>query len=211
MILKVWYNLLSKRKELSADSKFKKELWCDLSSRWQQVYHTDLNWYQTFSFRMAVSGLIVIIVLGGFGTGAYAYTSSEVTSDNILYPVKKSLENIEGLTKITPQAKAKFYLKTIEKREKEKKILEKRKQAVVQIVIENTEKQIEQIEEKLIKINKDISKDDKVKTKVEKQIEKRQERLQEKIKKIEEREKNKGRNNVFDQSSEEKKSDEKRD
>ncbi len=123
MSLKTRYNLFKIKRSLSPSTVFKASLQKDLNKAWDAKYGK-VSWIHSSIMYRAGAMAVVVLVLVGSG-GAYAYNSPDVTEGNILYPVKKVIENVEEITKITPEAKAKFLLKKIERREAERAIIKK--------------------------------------------------------------------------------------
>lgn len=121
MQLKTRYNLWKFRKSVGPSAEFKGGLRKNLDKAWQSQ-HGELPWYATPGVGPAMAFAVIVLLLAG-GGGAYAYTSPEVTEGSVLYPVKQVIEGIEEVTKVTPEAKAEFYLKKIERREAEREIL----------------------------------------------------------------------------------------
>ncbi len=115
-------NLWKLKREMGPSRAFKASLRKDLSVSWDAKYDNKAPWYQ-LGMRHAAAGFTAIALILTSAGGAYAYTSSEVTEGNILYPIKEVIENVEEVTKVTPEAKAKFYLKKIERREAERQVL----------------------------------------------------------------------------------------
>lgn len=179
MDLKTRYNLWKMQISLTPDSQFKANLFKKLSAVWDSTYNVKYAWYQTVWFKHATGFVSAALMAGSLGTGAYAYTSPAVTEGSIFYPIKDKLENIEEKIQITPEAKAKFYLKKIERREEEKKTLRKKTIELKKIEekieqaedqLEQTDKIMEQIEFKNIKLRKEV------KERLKVRFEKRQER-----------------------------------
>lgn len=141
------------RHNLNPSRKFKKELWHELETKWQSEFKVDFYWYQTKVFRFAAVAVVAIIICSSFGTGAYAYSSPKVTEGTKLYAIKQKIERVEEKLKFTPTAKAKFYLKQINKREAEKRVLQKIKREVV-----STNKRIDMAEKQLEKVAELINK-----------------------------------------------------
>ncbi len=138
------YNLKKVNKSLSPRSGFKQELWQKLDSTFVPGTQPQIGWYRHFSVRFAVVLVIGVIVVGTGATGVYAYNSSTVTDGTILYPVKKSIEQVEEKLQTTPEKKVAFLLKQIDRREAEKKVLVTKNKPLVQI-----NKAIGQVERKL--------------------------------------------------------------
>ncbi len=125
MSFKIKYNLFKLKRSVKPDSVFKKQLRADLMSAWDGSFGKT-PWYQAvLVHRIAASALLVVIL--ATSSGAYAYASPEVTEGSVLFPVKEAMERVEEATKFTPESKAAFYLKQIERREKERLVLKKKK------------------------------------------------------------------------------------
>ncbi len=182
MNLKTRFNLWKLKRSIGPSQAFKASLRKDLSVSWDAKYGNKLPWYQ-LGMRHAAAGFTAItLILTGAG-GVYAYNSSEVTEGTALYPVKQVIETVEEIAKITPEAKAKFYLKKIERREAERKILEKKNPLPeVDEEVEDVEDVKEEIEEKEIKV--EVKEKQKVKVierkinRTKKSIEKTEEKLE---------------------------------
>ncbi len=193
MSLKTRYNLFKAKRSLSPDSHFKAKLQKQLSAVWDNTYNTKYVWYQTVFFKHATGFATMVLMAGSLGTGAYAYTSPEVTEGSVLYPIKEKLESIEEIAQITPEAKAKFYLKKIERREEEKVVLKKKnvelkKIEKVEQLIEKTEDKLDQTDKIIEKTTHDVKLREQVRERLEVRFEKRREKLekqQERLKKIE--------------------------
>lgn len=191
MSLKTRYNLYKAKKSLAPDSHFKANLLKQLNTVWDNTYNTKYAWYQTVFFKHATGFATMVLMAGSLGTGAYAYTSPEVTQDSLLYPIKEKLENIEEKIQITPEAKAKFYLKKIERREAEIVVVKKQNSKTKEKIEKIIDKQIEQVEKRLEVAEKDLEKvkstDSKLKIKVKQRLEnslqKRQDRLEKELEK----------------------------
>lgn len=123
MSLKTRYNLYKTQRSFSPSSDFKAGLSKKLNILWDNKYSVKYSWYQTAWFKHATVFASVVLAVGSLGTGVYAYTSPTVTEGSVLYPIKNQLESIEEIAQITPEAKARFYLKKIERREVEREIL----------------------------------------------------------------------------------------
>mgnify|MGYP001581470191 FL=1 len=172
----------------------------DLSLAWNAKYGRP-SWLQIGLLHKGVAFAVVVLLLLG-STGAYAYVSPGVTEGTVFYPVKQVVESVEEATKITPEAKAKFYLKQIKRREAEREIIKKKnpateikkeiKDAKVD-KIEKTEESIERAEDRLEKaqevIEKTNSKNKKLREEVKNRLEIRMERRQKQIEKKAEKQK----------------------
>ncbi|TAN32743.1 hypothetical protein EPN28_04480 [Patescibacteria group bacterium] len=173
MNLKVRYNLWKEQRRMSPNFKFKRALLARVldsrlrgndSEDWRGkhpirffAYFTHLRW-----------GVVMasVLLLALLATGAYAYNSDEVTEGTVLYPVKQKLEEVEELTKRTPEAKADFYLKQIKRREAEEAALERRRARIekaknrldmLEKNIEASEEKAERVQTQLEEVNKILS------------------------------------------------------
>ncbi len=126
--LRAVFNLWKLKRSTGPSATFKADLHKDLSVAWDAKYGR-APWYQLLAMHKAGALAVVVLVLAS-GGGAYAYNSSEVTEGTALYPVKQAIENVEEITKVTPEARAEFYLKKIQRREAEKEVIKKRIPAV---------------------------------------------------------------------------------
>ncbi len=129
----------------------KHRVWNTLEREWDARQYPKYTWYQAWWLRASVVAVLVMVVISTFGTAAYAYTSPEVTEGTALYPVKQALENAEEKLKFTPQAKAQFYVKKIQRRQAEKIVLERRNKKIEKLdeEIKNTKIKLEKIDAKL--------------------------------------------------------------
>lgn len=125
---------------------FKKNLLKKLEYEMDPHTSSSLSFFVFFKtyHTYVVVGCIALVVLGGGGGAAYAYSSASVTEETALFVVKNSLETIEERMQRTPERKAQFYLKKLERREAESEVLRQRHHA-----LEGTEKRIKKIEEQL--------------------------------------------------------------
>ena len=193
---------------LSPNKVFKAGLWRDLSQAWNAHYGHPA-WYQAgFLHKSAALAVVVLLLIGS--TGAYAYSSPEVTEGTALYSLKQAVESVEEAIKITPKAKAKFYLKQIKRREAEKARLIRKnfrqnqpandiieKDQTEQIIAVTTTQFRQRIKEVKIKsVNHQIKKTEesieRAKGRLEKYQKQKEEKIEKQIKKQKER---KGRYN----------------
>ncbi len=166
---------------------FNRTLWRKLDDAWSDYHHVPRTWYQRHVMRLATAAVSGFVVCASAATGAYAYTSPDVTEGNILYPIKQTLEQVEEKTKHTPEAKAQFYLKQLSRREAEKKTLEHRQERT-----ERLEAQINQIEVKLEATEHELTtstlvNNTELREKMYNRLEKRKNRLEKQKKKLDER------------------------
>ncbi|MFZ2682210.1 MAG: DUF5667 domain-containing protein [Patescibacteria group bacterium] len=91
------------------------------------------------SLRFAFASLVLVV--GSFvGLSTYAYSAPAVSEGNVLYPVKRALEEVQGDFKHTPESHAKFRAKQLERRVKELNHQLKREQTLTpEMVVALTE------------------------------------------------------------------------
>jgi len=145
MSLKNRYNLWKLKQDFVPSKVFKAGLWRNLNSAWNSQYGRP-SWFQLGLLHKGAAVAVMAAFLIG-STGAYAYVSPEVTEGTMFYPLKQAVESAEEATKITPEAKAKFYLKQIKRRESEKARLVRKNP--VEIRIKKTEQSIERLQIRL--------------------------------------------------------------
>lgn len=144
---------IKKLNKIKPSKAFQKKLWVKLELDYAEMYPGLAVWYQTRAFRYASVVVMIVLVLGSGGAGAYAYSSHSVTEGSILYPVKQKIEKVEGRLQKTPEEKARYYIKIINRREAELRILDKYKKNVI-----NTQKQLQQMESNLTKVQEWVEK-----------------------------------------------------
>ena len=171
------YKLWKEKNALKPSRAFRSALWKKLDSAWQDAFQPKTLWYQIPVFKYSLVALAVLIVVGSSGVGAYAYNSSEVTEGTVFYPVKRAIERVEEkvVERRKPEVQARFYLKQIERREAEEKVMVKRGRVAEQIQkveekIERTEKRLEIINVKLNDASEKV-KDSVLKERIDKRLE----------------------------------------
>ena len=120
--LKLWW---ARRRALPS-SAFRAQLWHTLEAQLRAAQVSAPVWYRARWFRSALASIGSLLILASCATGAYAYTSPQVTIGTPLYPVKQQLESAEETLQVTPSQKAAFYLKKIDRRESEAAVLRAR-------------------------------------------------------------------------------------
>jgi len=124
---------------------FKKELRVDLCREFDCLYPSFvIRWRSALAMPLAV---IVIIVT--MGTGTYAYASPEVNQNHALFPVKHSIEQLEMQLMRSPEAKAQYHARMMERRLEEGEIMFRKNQLTpeqLQFVVNELDLSVEQIE-----------------------------------------------------------------
>ncbi|TSC84732.1 MAG: trichohyalin [Parcubacteria group bacterium Gr01-1014_13] len=183
MNLRTRINLWKLKKSMSPSRDFKANLRKNLAISWD-AKHGKAPWYQLGMRHAAASFSVITLLLSG-GGAVYAYNSPEVTEGTTFYPIKQVIETVEEVVQITPEAKAKFYLKKIERREAERKVLEKNNPLIVELKLEvegeDADENVEEDKKEVKEKNKDEEKDEVVLRKIKRtqqSIEKAEEELE---------------------------------
>ncbi|HRH32143.1 MAG TPA: DUF5667 domain-containing protein [bacterium] len=99
------------RRESAPDADFKASLRSRLVADRPLMKHTFPVYIMRYTLATASLALIMFL-----GFGSYAYASTAVTEGDTLYPVKTTLEDIEGSFKRSPEARARFHAKIMRRR-----------------------------------------------------------------------------------------------
>ena len=90
--------------------------------------------YRQHAFRFAVAGMASLLVVLGTGTSVYAYDSPTVSDGHPLYSIKQGIERIEERFAATPEMRAEFHAKMMERRMAEAERLDESKEQIPQIL-----------------------------------------------------------------------------
>ena len=123
MTFRIRYNLWKTKNDLNPSRQFKRELGALLSKRFEELHSDHSVWHRIVVAKVTRVIIASSVGVSMVGTGAYAYNSPDVTVGTTLYPIKIGMENIIESTKTSPEAKVKFLLKKIERREAEKQTI----------------------------------------------------------------------------------------
>lgn len=101
------------RRQARPSRQFKANLMKQLSEEFEEVYPAHCHHRRT---RFVTVGLTSLVIVFTMGTGVYAYESPSVTEGHPLHFVKHGLENVqEGLAR-SPEARAEFHSRMMERR-----------------------------------------------------------------------------------------------
>lgn len=92
-------------------------MWYKLSERYEALYGEEKKpgfWLRPV-FRYALAPICLVLLLG-LGTGAYAYNSPGVNEHHPLYALKKGIEKVEKSLVSSPEKKAAYNLKQMQRR-----------------------------------------------------------------------------------------------
>lgn len=85
---------------------FKRALWMQLK---EEMESTSPARVVSRGFRFALAGTLVVAFVFLSGVGTYAYASPTVGDGNVLFPVKRGIEEIQGVAmKFGPEGKEKY-------------------------------------------------------------------------------------------------------
>lgn len=93
---------------------FRAALWAELDYEFDKTHATQRS---SFSFArfvaMPIAGMAVVTLMG---TGTFAYASADVNSTHVLYPTKIAIENVESVFHRSPESKARYHARMMERR-----------------------------------------------------------------------------------------------
>lgn len=101
------------RRQSAPDAAFKSTLRARLVGSEPAVHPVSFG-VARYTFATVVVALIMFL-----SVGSYAYASSGVTEGDALYPVKTGIEKIEGNLKRSPEARARFHARMMDRRFRE--------------------------------------------------------------------------------------------
>ncbi len=155
-MIKLRYKLWKTKRGLAPEALFKESLRKELDRAWDLKYGS-VPWFQSAWFRYVLVPTTAVFLVIFAGTGAYAYTSPEVTEGNLLYPIKTAVEKVEEKLSVTPKMKTQFYIRQLDRRYQEAAAVGKKiKTKPANTVIETVKVQaglvekINQVEKKLV-------------------------------------------------------------
>lgn len=108
------------RNETAPDPAFKEALWYELDAAFVRMYPSSVGpgWRRMILFPAAAMVLVMTL-----GTGTYAYASSSVTSESMLYPLKRGIESVESRFYAKPAEAADFHLRMMHRRLQERETM----------------------------------------------------------------------------------------
>ena len=139
------------------DNSFKQTLKARLNGRFYSQQESQKKEQRPASrviwrWKIQFTSIIALVLLSS--TTIYAYSRDDVTNGNILYPLKRSVENIEGLFATTPQAQTDYYNKMAKRRMDELTVLQDKG-----ITDENTLKEADLLITKATKVAQEVPND----------------------------------------------------
>jgi len=118
--MKTTIQQLSALKESAApEADFEKVLWAELSDTYDRTYPSMVF---CLRHRLAVP-VIVLCVFVLTGVGSYTYASPAITEDHMLFPVKDRMEWVQGVVVHSPEGRASFHTRMMERRIEEGEFL----------------------------------------------------------------------------------------
>ena len=108
------------------DKNFEQMLKVKLREKFHEEYEISKTPFFSRIWRFKTQLVSTLVLVLFSSTTLYAYNSDNVTNGSLLYPLKKSTENVEGLFATTPQAKTDHYNKLAKRRMRELVVIEKR-------------------------------------------------------------------------------------
>lgn len=106
--------LIKLKKQTGPTQEFRTELWVKLSDECDK--DVTVQAVKGFSFKFAVAGVVVFVLLFSTGTGVYAYESDSVSEGHMLFPMKRGVENVEGWFAKGAKEQAEYHMKMMDRR-----------------------------------------------------------------------------------------------
>ncbi len=107
------------KKQSKPSAEFEKVLWAKLSNAYDHQYPSMIF---CIRHRFAVP-LAVLCLFALTGVGSYAYGSPAVTEDHVLFPIKDGMEHMQEWMHRSPEERAEFHSRMIERRIEEGEFL----------------------------------------------------------------------------------------
>lgn len=105
--------------EAAPSRQLKRALWVKLDQRWNCAYPTMvISWRRLVAIPVASFCLVIVM-----GTGTYAYASANVADGDVLFPVKRGLESVEGRFHRSETSREQFERRLMRRRIREQEIL----------------------------------------------------------------------------------------
>lgn len=108
------------------DKNFEQMLKVKLRERFYEQYETPKVPFFKRIWRLKTQLVATFMLVAFSSTTIYAYGNDNITNGNILYPLKRTTENVEGVFATTPQAKTNYYNKMAKRRMRELTALERK-------------------------------------------------------------------------------------
>lgn len=107
------------KRQADPDADFEKVLWAELSDAYNQSYPS-----MVFCFRHRLAAPVVVLCIFVLtGVGSYAYASPAVMEDHVLFPLKDGMEWVQGVAARSPEWRAGFHTRMMERRIEEGEFL----------------------------------------------------------------------------------------
>ena len=141
MRLFIKYQLSQMRKSIRPRRAFRADLWMRLSDAYQAQYQEAVVCIPRYRF--AFVGISSVVLMFGMGTGVYAYESPEVVEGHPLYFMKSGIEGVEARFARSPEARARFHARMMERRLEEGELSVTDEAEVVESSLESAADQFE--------------------------------------------------------------------
>jgi|GEM_PF-2544988 len=115
--------LYSMANEAKPENNFEQTLKVKLRERFHAKYEQPKTPFfkKLWRFKIQLTSALVLVLFSS--TTLYAYNNDNVTNGHILYPLKRTTENVEGMFATTPQSKTTYYHKMAKRRMRELAVL----------------------------------------------------------------------------------------
>lgn len=113
-------------KEAKPDKNFEVMLKVKLSERFYEKYEMPKVPFLKRIWKLKTQLVATFMLVAFSSTTIYAYGNDNITNGDILYPLKRTTENVEGVFATTPEAKSNYYKKMAKRRMRELAVLERK-------------------------------------------------------------------------------------
>ncbi|MBI4714332.1 hypothetical protein HY771_04075 [Candidatus Uhrbacteria bacterium] len=118
MLTRIERQLKKEKNSAIVTNEFRTALWSKLSA---EIDSNKIAQPFALRFRFAVVGVASFVIVFGLGTGVYAYESPQVVEGHTLYFLKNNVEKLEERSAWTPEMRAQFRTRMVERRLREAK------------------------------------------------------------------------------------------
>ena len=138
-------------KEGKPDQKFQKALLKEVKSKYKKIYGHSSWIMKIFRFKLQLASSLALLTLTS--TTLYAYNSNSIVTGDLLYPLKRSVETVEGYFADNEEEKSNYYSKMAERRTRELEHIEIESESYKNTIRE-TERMVEMAKTELNKVEK---------------------------------------------------------
>lgn len=121
-------------KDGQPSAKFQKALLKSIKAKYKETYGRSFV-DRFLKFKLQFSSVLTLLALTT--TTIYAYNSDSIVSGDVLYPLKRSVERVEGLLAIDEEEKSSYYSKMAERRTRELEHIQRESESYLNTINES--------------------------------------------------------------------------